>query len=112
MQLPAPEYTIDNDSARDIQRMYLDFLAANGSLYEEGVESGCCITFNDYQSRPMVMSRLVSQSGLAKDLLVRVRYAATNITNKTIIVGAIHQRAMALTFDGSGNCTSVQVTGL
>ena len=112
MQLPAPEYTIDNDSARDIQRMYLDFLAANGSLYEEGVESGCSITFNDYQSRPMVMSRLVSQSGLAKDLLVRVRYAATNITNKTIIVGAIHQRAMALTFDGSGNCTSVQVTGL
>ena len=27
-------------------------------------------------------------------------------------MGAIHQRALALTFDGAGNCTSAQVTGL
>ena len=112
MQLPAPEYTIDNNSTCDIQRIYLDFLAANGSLYSEGVETGCSITFTEFQSRPLVMARLVSQSGLAKDLLVRVRYDASNSTNKTVIVGAIHQRALAMTFDGSGNYTSVQVTGL
>ena len=60
----------------------------------------------------MIMARLVSAPGLAKDLLVRARYHIENVTNKTIIVGAIHQRALAMTFDGSGNCTSAQVTGL
>ena len=96
MRLPAPEYVISNDSARDIQRVYLDFLAANGALYSEAGESGCSISFNEYQARPMIMARLVSAPGLAKDLLVRARYHADNTTNKTIIVGAIHQRALAL----------------
>ena len=112
MQVPAPEYVLSGDSARDLQRVYLDFLAANGSLYSEAGESGCSITFNEYQARPLIMARLVSAPGLAKDLLVRARYNVANTTNKTIIVGAIHQRALALTFDGAGNCTSAQVTGL
>ena len=64
---------LSKDSARDIQRVYLDFLAANGALYSEAGDSGCSISFNEFQARPLVMARVVSAPDLAKDLLVRAK---------------------------------------
>ena len=78
-------------------------------ITSESAESGCGVTFTDFQARPLIMARIVSQSGLAKDLLVRVWYHSSNNGNTTVIVGAEQQHALAMTFDGSGNCTSVAV---
>ena len=114
VQLPAPEYVFSlTNGARDHMRPYIDFLTANGSLTSENAtaSSGCSVSFEQYADRPLYLARLVSAPGLAKDLLVRCRFSG-NTANKSVIVGSYHTKAVAMTFDSSGNISSVQVTGL